>query len=191
MPALVGLGNPGRKYSDTKHNFGYWVMDRFVENNSLKFRAGKGDYLVARSGNLACVKPTTYMNSCGVAVADYCQYFQNSIEDLMVIYDDIDLPLGALRFRSDGGAGGHRGVESIIYQMESEDFCRLRIGISVDEVIEPAEQYVLSPFHKDHEKTIETMIEKACDGIEYYVSHSVHETMNKYNENNNSKGTDG
>ena len=191
MTILVGLGNLGRKYSDTKHNFGFWVMDRFVENNSLKFRAGKGDYLVARSGNLACVKPTTYMNSCGVAVADYCQYFQNSIEDLMVIYDDIDLPLGTLRFRSDGGAGGHRGVESIIYQMESQAFCRLRMGIAIGEMVEPAEQYVLSPFHKDHKGMIEEMLKRACDGIEYYLSHSINETMNKYNENTNVKGIDG
>ena len=191
MTVLVGLGNPGRNYSATKHNFGFWVVDRFAEKNSLEFQAGKGDYLIARSGNLACVKPTTYMNRSGVAVADYCRYFQNSIEDCLVIYDDIDLSLGAMRFRPYGGAGGHRGVESIIYQMESEDFCRLRIGISIGEVVEPAEQYVLSPFHKDHEKMIEKMIEKACDGIEYYLSHSVHETMNKFNENTNIKGEDG
>ena len=191
MTVLVGLGNPGKKYSDTKHNFGFWVVDRFAEKNSLTFQAGKGDYLVAKFGNLACIKPTSYMNSSGVAVADYCRYFNNSVEDLLVIYDDIDLPLGVLRFRPDGGAGGHRGLESIIYQMESEDFCRLRMGISVGEVVEPAEQYVLSPFHKDHENMIENMIEKACDGIEYYLSHSINETMNKFNNNTNMKGTDG
>ena len=191
MTTLVGLGNPGRNYSATKHNFGFWVVDRFAEKNSLVFEAGKGDYLVARSGTLACFKPTSYMNSSGVAVADYCRYFQNSIDDLLVIYDDIDLPLGALRFRTGGGAGGHRGVESIIYQMDSEDFCRLKMGISFGEVAEPAEQYVLSPFHKDHEILIKEMIEKACDGIEYYLSHSIHETMNEFNENTNMKGIDG
>ena len=188
MTVLVGLGNPGRKYSDTKHNFGFWVVDRFAEKNSLAFQAGKGEYLIARAGNVTCIKPTTYMNSSGVAVSDYCRYFQNSIEDLLVIYDDIDLPLGVLRFRPDGGAGGHRGMESIIYQMGSEDFCRLRIGISVGEVVEPAEQYVLSTFHKYHEKMIKEMIEKACDGIEYYLSHSIHETMNEFNENTNMNG---
>ena len=191
MTILVGLGNPGRNYSATKHNFGFWVVDRFAEKNSLEFQAGKGDYLVARSGNLACVKPTTYMNRSGVAVADYCRYFQNSIEDCLVIYDDIDLPLGAVRFRPDGGAGGHRGVESIIYQMESKDFSRLRMGIAVGEVAEIAEKYVLSPFLKDHEEMIEKMIEKGCEGIEYYISHGIHETMNKYNENTNMKGIDG
>ena len=190
MTVLVGLGNPGRKYSDTKHNFGFWIVDRFADNNFLKFQAGKGDYLIASSGNLVCVKPTTYMNSSGVAIADYCRYFQNSIEDLLVIYDDIDLPLGVLRFRQDGGAGGHKGVESIIYQMESEKFCRLRIGISVGAEVEPAEQYVLSPFHKDHEIMIKNMIEKACDGIKYYLSHSVYETMNSFNENTTMKGID-
>ena len=191
MTVLEGLGNPGRKYSATKHNFGFWVVDKFAEKRSLVFSAGKGDYLIARSGNLACVKPTTYMNSSGVAVSDYCQYFQNSIEDLLVIYDDIDLPLGTLRFRPNGGSGGHKGVESIIYQMQSEDFCRLRMGIAVGEMFESAEKYVLSSFHKDYEGTIEEMIEKACDEIIYYLSHSIHETMNKFNDNTNMKGIDG
>ena len=190
MPVLVGLGNPGSKYSDTKHNFGFWVLNRFVKKNALTFQSGKGDYLYAKSGNLICVKPTSFMNNSGLAVVDHCRYFQHSIEDLLVIYDDIDLPLGALRFRPDGGAGGHRGMESIIYQMESENFCRLRMGISVGEITEPAEQYVLSPFHEDHEEMIEEMIEKACDGIKFYLSHTVHETMNEFNENINMKEID-
>ena len=77
------------------------------------------------------------------------------------------------------------------YQIESEKFCRLKMGISIGEVVEPAEQYVLSPFHKNHEKMIEEMIEKACDGIEYYLSHNINETMNEFNENTNMKGIDG
>ena len=191
MTILVGLGNPGRKYSATKHNFGFWVVDKFAAKNSLAFQAGKGEYLFAKSGNLVCLKPTTYMNNSGVAVADFCRYFQHSIEDLLVIYDDIDLPLGSLRFRQDGGTGGHRGAESVICQLDSEKFCRLRLGISVCDVVEPAEQYVLSPFDKDHKEMIEEMIEKGCEGIEYYIAHGIHETMNKYNENTNMKGIDG
>ena len=191
MTVLVGLGNPGRKYSETKHNFGFWIVDKFAEKQSLAFQSGKGDYLVAKSTELACIKPTTYMNNSGIAVAEYCKYFQNSIEDLLVIYDDIDLPLGVLRFRSNGGAGGHLGVESIIYQMGSEDLCRLKMGISIGEVAEPAEQYVLSSFHKEHKANIEEMIEKACDSIEYYLAHNIDETMNKFNNNKNRKGIDG
>jgi len=191
MTVLVGLGNPGRNYSDTKHNFGFWVLDKFAEKRSLKFQAGKGDYLLVKSNDIALVKPTTYMNNSGIAVADYCRYFQNTPEELLVVYDDIDLPLGTLRFKPSGGSGGHKGMESIIYQLESEDFNRLRIGISAENEMGPSERYVLSPFPKDWKEKINEMIEKACDGIDYFLTHDMKETMNKFNENTNMKGIDG
>ena len=191
MTVLVGLGNPGRNYSDTKHNFGFWVLDKFAEKRSLKFQAGKGDYLLVKSNDIALVKPTTYMNNSGMAVADYCRYFQNTAEELLVVYDDIDLPLGTLRFKPSGGSGGHKGMESIIYQLESEDFNRLRIGISAENEMGPSERYVLSPFPKDWKEKINEMIEKACDGIDYFLTHDMKETMNKFNENTNVKGIDG
>ena len=191
MTVLVGLGNPGRNYSDTKHNFGFWVLDKFAEKRSLKFQAGKGDYLLVKSNDIALVKPTTYMNKSGMAVADYCRYFQNTPEELLVVYDDIDLPLGTLRFKPNGGSGGHKGMESIIYQLESEDFNRLRIGISAENEMGPSERYVLSPFPKDWKEKINEMIEKACDGIDYFLTHDMKETMNKFNENTNMKGIDG
>ena len=191
MTVLVGLGNPGRNYSDTKHNFGFWVLDKFAEKRSLKFQAGKGDYLLVKSNDIALVKPTTYMNNSGMAVVDYCRYFQNTPEELLVVYDDIDLPLGTLRFKPSGGSGGHKGMESIIYQLESEDFNRLRIGISAENEMGPSERYVLSPFPKDWKEKINEMIEKACDGIDYFLTHDMKETMNKFNENTNVKGIDG
>lgn len=191
MTVLVGLGNPGRNYSDTKHNFGFWILDKFAEKRSLKFQAGKGDYLLVKSNDIALVKPTTYMNNSGIAVADYCRYFQNTPEELLVVYDDIDLPLGTLRFKPSGGSGGHKGMESIIYQLESEDFNRLRIGISAENEMGPSERYVLSPFPKDWTEKINEMIEKACDGIDYFLTHDMKETMNKFNENTNMKGIDG
>lgn len=191
MTVLVGLGNPGRNYSDTKHNFGFWVLDKFAEKRSLKFQAGKGDYLLVKSNDIALVKPTTYMNNSGMAVADYCRYFQNTPEELLVVYDDIDLPLGTLRFKPNGGSGGHKGMESIIYQLESEDLNRLRIGISAENEMGPSERYVLSPFPKDWKEKINEMIEKACDGIDYFLTHDMKETMNKFNENTNVKGIDG
>ena len=191
MTVLVGLGNPGRNYSDTKHNFGFWVLDKFAEKRSLKFQAGKGDYLLVKSNDIALVKPTTYMNNSGMAVADYCRYFQNTPEELLVVYDDIDLPLGTLRFKPSGGAGGHKGMESIIYQLESEDLNRLRIGISAENEMGASERYVLSPFPKDRKEKINEMIEKACDGIDYFLTHNMKETMNKFNENTNVKGIDG
>ena len=187
MTVLVGLGNPGRNYSDTKHNFGFWVLDKFAEKRSLKFQAGKGDYLLVKSNDIALVKPTTYMNNSGMAVADYCRYFQNTAEELLVVYDDIDLPLGTLRFKPNGGSGGHKGLESIIYQLESEDFNRLRVGISTENEMGPSERYVLSPFPKDWKEKINKIIEKACDGIDYFLTHDIKETMNQFNKKINKK----
>ena len=187
MNILVGLGNPGRKYSDTKHNFGFWALDRFTEKYSLNFQAGKGDYLLAKRGQLLCIKPTSFMNNSGVTLFDVKQFFKAEPKKFLVVYDDIDLPLGALRFRKEGGAGGHKGIESIIYHLQSEDFNRLRIGIATDENIRPSEKYVLSPFQKRDEELKNEMIEKACEGIDYYLSHEMKETMNKFNEKQTGK----
>ena len=182
MNILVGLGNPGRKYSDTKHNFGFWVLDLFTEKRSLTFQAGKGDYLLAKKGDLVCIKPTTFMNNSGVSVLDVKQFFKAETRNFLVVYDDIDLPLGTLRFRKSGGTGGHKGIESIIYQLQSEDFNRLRMGIATDDDMRPSEKYVLSPFQNREEKLKNEMIEKACEGIDYYLLHDMKETMNKFNE---------
>ena len=190
MHILVGLGNPGRKYSDTKHNFGFWVIDRFTEKRSLIFQAGKGDYILAKKGNLICVKPTAFMNNSGRAVLDVKQFFKAEPENFMVIYDDIDLPLGTIRFRDNGGAGGHKGIESIIYHLRSENFNRLRIGIATNDEMRPAERFVLSPFEEDKKELVNEMIKKGYEGIEFYLTHEMNETMNQFNEKNKKKGVD-
>ena len=154
MNILVGLGNPGRKYSDTKHNFGFWVLNRFTEKRSLIFQAGKGDYLLAKKGDLICIKPTSFMNNSGISILDVKQFFKVEPNQLLVVYDDIDLPLGTIRFRDGGGTGGHKGIESIMYQLQSEDFNRLRMGIATDDLMRPSEKYVLSPFNKEDSKLI-------------------------------------
>ena len=186
----MGLGNPGRKYSDTKHNFGFWVLDRFIEKRSLIFQAGKGDYLIAQKGKLVCIKPTTFINNSGVSLLDVKQFFKAETEKILVVYDDIDLPLGSLRFRKSGGAGGHKGIESIIYQLQSEGFNRLRMGIATDEDMRPSEKYVLTPFQDREEKLKNEMIEKACEGIDYYLLHDMKKAMNKFNEKQKKKGID-
>jgi PTH1 family peptidyl-tRNA hydrolase len=191
MNILVGLGNPGRKYSDTKHNFGFWVLNRFAEKRSLTFQAGKGDYILAKKGDLICIKPTSFMNNSGMPVLDVKQFFKVEPEQFLVVYDDIDLPLGTIRFRDGGGTGGHKGIESIIYQTQNEKFNRLRIGIATDDDMRPAERYVLSPFRDEQKESVNEMIEKACEGIEYYLSHDIKETMNQFNEKTKKKGVDG
>ena len=190
MTVLVGLGNPGRNYSDTKHNFGFWVLDKFAEKRSLKFQAGKGDYLLAKKGDLVCIKPTIFMNTIGVSLLDVKQFFKAETENFLVVYDDIDLPLGTLRFRKSGGTGGHKGIESIIYQLQSEDFNRLRMGIATDSDMRPSEKYVLTPFQNREEKLKNEMLEKACEGIDYFLSHDMKKTMNKFNEKQNRKEID-
>jgi len=191
MNILVGLGNPGRKYSDTKHNFGFWVLNRFAEKRSLTFQAGKGDYILAKKGDLICIKPTSFMNNSGMPVLDVKQFFKVEPEQFLVVHDDIDLPLGTIRFRDGGGTGGHKGIESIIYQTQNENFNRLRIGIATDDDMRPAERYVLSPFRDEQKESVNEMIEKACEGIEYYLSHDIKETMNQFNEKTKKKGVDG
>ncbi|HJL78478.1 MAG TPA: aminoacyl-tRNA hydrolase [Candidatus Marinimicrobia bacterium] len=190
MTVLVGLGNPGRNYSDTKHNFGFWVLDKFAEKRSLKFQAGKGDYLLAKKGDLVCIKPTIFMNTIGVSLLDVKQFFKAETENFLVVYDDIDLPLGTLRFRKSGGTGGHKGIESIIYQLQSEDFNRLRMGIATDDDMRPSEKYVLTPFQNREEKLKNEMLEKACEGIDYFLSHDMKKTMNKFNEKQNREEID-
>ena len=188
MNILVGLGNPGRKYSDTKHNFGFWVLNRFAEKSSLIFQAGKGDYLQAKKGEIICIKPTSFMNNSGMPVLEVKQFFRAESNQLLVVHDDIDLPLGTIRFRDGGGTGGHKGIESIIYQIQSKNFNRLRIGIATEDKMRPAEKYVLNPFKNGQKEIANDMIEKACEGIEHYLSHDIKETMNQFNEKTKKKG---
>ena len=179
---LVGLGNPGDKYSKTKHNFGYWVIDSIIKKCSLKLKAGKGDYLYTQYGESFLVKPTSYMNSSGIAVNQILSYYKASIKDLIIIYDDIDLPLGTIKFKDKGGAAGHRGVENIIYQLRTESFLRLRLGISLENFkMRPSEKYVLSPFPTEHNEEIDLVINNSIDGLEYLLDNGIKKTMNKFN----------
>ena len=179
---LVGLGNPGTKYSTTKHNFGYWVIDSIIKKSSLKLKAGKGDYLYAKDGESLLMKPTSYMNNSGVAIKQILSYYKASIQDLIIIYDDIDLPLGVMRFKDKGGPAGHKGIENIIYQLQSESFLRLRLGIAVEGLrMRPSENYVLSPFPKEYKEEIDLVINKSVDGLAYLLDNGIVKTMNKFN----------
>ena len=120
MKVIVGLGNPGKKYLKTKHNFGFWIIDSFLKNCSLKLKPGKGDYHYEKTDNYYLVKPMSYMNNSGTALAQFISYFKIGLDKILIVYDDIDLPLGLIKYKKKGGSGGHRGIESIIYH-----FCLL------------------------------------------------------------------
>ena len=146
----------------------------------MKWKSGYGDYIYAKDNNIIFAKPATLMNHSGVAIKDLCNHYNQS--ELIVVYDDIDLLLGSIRFKESGGTGGHKGIESIIYQLETEDFHRLKIGIALDDIsMRPSEHYVLKPFPKKYKEDVETMIIRAVDALEFYFQNSIVETMNKYN----------
>jgi len=177
---VVGLGNPGIKYSATKHNFGFWVLDKIVEKSSLKWQSGYGDYLYVKNKDLILAKPTTFMNNSGLAVKDLCNHYNQT--EIIIVYDDIDLPLGTTRFRSNGSAGGHKGIESIIYHLKTDKFDRLKLGIALDGFsMRPLEHFVLKPFPKEYSDDVEMVIMKSVDALDFYFNNGIVETMNQFN----------
>ncbi len=183
MLAFIGLGNPGSKYGQTKHNAGFWVVDELARRWKVSFKPGKGDYVFseARQGRVLLAKPTTGMNSSGTAVMNIVNRWDLAIKDTIVIVDDVDLPLGTMRIRPKGGDGCHRGMESIIYQLGVMDFPRLRFGIATDEKIRPAEDFVLTPFRKQDQDLAQTMVDRLADAAESIVFRGLDKTMATFN----------
>lgn len=183
MRLVIGLGNPGSRYAGTRHNFGYRAVEALARARRLSFLPGKGDYIMAvqESDDLALVKPTAFMNESGLPVRDALAFFQAAPEDMLVIFDDLDLPLGSLRFRPRGGAGGHKGMTSIIYHLGSEDFPRLRLGIATDAPLPPSEQYVLEPFRPRDEPLVAQVLKQAVEGVNYYLEQGIEQTRTRFN----------
>ena len=182
MKAIAGLGNPGEKYSGTRHNFGFIVVDEFANRNSTVFKAGRGEYVYSKvNPELILIKPTTYMNNSGYAIKSAMDYFKIDESDLTIVYDDIDLPLGTVRFREKGQAAGHRGIEDVIYHLSSHVFPRVKMGIANDSQMRPSEKFVLRKFRKDEFEIVNEAVEFSCNALEFSLNHSIQETMNKYN----------
>ena len=182
MKIIVGLGNPGDNYSLTKHNFGFWVIDKLVKQSSLKYKAGKGDYVYAKNNDCMFVKPTTYVNNSGIAINQILNYYDAlTSDDIIIIYDDIDIDLGTIKFRSQGSDGGHNGMKSIIYHLKTDCFDRLKIGIATSMVMRPSEKYVLKPFPKKYNNLINEVLDNTTDRIDYYLKNGIEKTMNDYN----------
>ena len=181
MKCFIGLGNPGDQYNSTKHNFGYWIIDSYLKKNNLKLKLGKGDFVFSKTEDAVFAKTTTFMNNSGPAVKDIMQFFSIDIKDVIIVYDDIDLPLGTIRFRSGGSSGGHRGLDSIMYNLQREDFIKLRVGIATNENMRPSESYVLKPFPIKYNNQIIQVIDNVNEGMDYLVKNQINETMNRFN----------
>lgn len=187
MKVFVGLGNVGREYDHTRHNIGFDIVDRFETKieRSTGWKAGKGDYYFAkgvwRNEDVILVKPTTFMNLSGRAVRDVLQFYKVGIEDLLVICDDIAIPLGALRLRLKGSDGGHNGLTSVIIETGTEDFARLRCGVGGDFPRGQQARFVLSTFKASEKDTVEKMIEEGVIAFQNIIELGFEKAMNKVN----------
>jgi PTH1 family peptidyl-tRNA hydrolase len=184
---FVGLGNPGREYAGTRHNVGFDVVDLFETklSRSTGWKAGKADYYVAKGWlgqeEILLVKPTTYMNLSGRAVRDAMQFYKVPLANVVIIADDIAIPLGTLRLRMSGSDGGHNGIGSVIYETGTQEFPRLRLGVGADFPRGQQARYVLSPFKESESAERDLMLAKAVDGCRTIVEKGVERAMNIVN----------
>ena len=174
---MVGLGNPGTRYSRTRHNFGFMFLDRLCEADAPEQACGresaKGKALVRNmrwgGQEWLLVKPQTYMNLSGGPTGELSRFYKLSPEQVLIIHDELDLPLGRMQLRKGGGAAGHKGVASVAQHLGSKDFFRLRLGVGKPEVGE-ASDYVLRPFSADEEQAVDAMLTAAVEGISVWLS---------------------
>jgi peptidyl-tRNA hydrolase, PTH1 family len=191
MKLIVGLGNPGYLYARHRHNIGFMCVSQLAKQYKIPFDRKQG---AARTGigaisrfQVVLARPQTYMNASGESVHSLMKKLNSAAEDLIVIHDDLDLPVGKIRLRQGGSSGGHRGIESIIQRIGTRDFYRVRVGIGRPESDsdtakeEAVISYVLSDFTDDEKKIIDETIPKACDAVADILSKGITEAMNKYN----------
>ena len=179
---IAGLGNPGPEYEHTRHNIGFLVVDRLAVHFELRWKKStKQDALLAKSGELILVKPMTYMNRSGEPLAKLARSFNIDAREILVVLDDLALPLGRLRLRAGGGPGGHNGLESIIVRFGTEDIPRLRIGIWAAPR-EGSVEYVLSRFFEEEKPLVRSTIDRAAEAVKCAIDNGLVSAMNTFNK---------
>ena len=187
MKLIVGLGNPGREYADNRHNIGFMCLDGVAKKNGIKLNERQGK---AKTGSghiggeeVTLVKPQTFMNLSGDAVAALVRKLKVEPQDILVIHDDLDLPLGRIRIREKGGAGGHNGLKSIIARLGTQEFARVRVGIGRPQEGDRTDviDYVLEDFARSEQPVIEETCQKVAEAVEVAVSDGVGTAMNRFN----------
>ena len=173
MKTIIGLGNPGKKYELTRHNIGFMIIDTFAQKYKLEFSPSKGDYYsvgsVINTSHFSLFKPTTYMNLSGVAVNEIVDNDNIKLDDLFIISDDINLDTGKIRIRESGGDGGHNGLSSIIYHLNSDKFSRLRFGVGKDFEEGKMPEYVLQNFYEYEREIIRLSVDFSVTLIEQFI----------------------
>ncbi len=182
---IVGLGNPGREYAFNRHNVGFMAVDRLAKKHGTAFTRRQGKALITsinvEAHSVVLAKPQTYMNLSGDAVASLVRFYDLPLEQIMVCYDDLDLPVGAIRLRPQGGSAGQNGVQSIIEQLGTQNFPRLRLGIGRPPGRMLAAAYVLHDFDKFDGEVMDMTLNKAVEAIEVFVVEGLNAAMNKFN----------
>ena len=181
MKLIAGLGNIGEKYCFTRHNAGFMVLDKWALDEGFSFKEDKKlKCFIAKNDEIIFIKPTTFMNLSGEAVRAVIDYYKIDIKDILIVYDDLSLDLGVIRFRASGSDGGHNGIKSIITHLGTDKFDRLKIGIGPQPAI-PSEYYVLQNFPKEKLDTLKEVLKKSIEGIKFYLVSGMEKTQNKYN----------
>jgi PTH1 family peptidyl-tRNA hydrolase len=184
---IVGLGNPGREYRDTRHNIGFMVVDEVARRHGIDWAPGPSQIAETLIGKrfgaepLMVAKPLTYMNNSGDAVAGLVRYFNVAHEDLFVVVDEVALPFGRLRARARGSAGGHNGLKSIIERLGTTEFSRLRLGVGRGDGRRDLADHVLARFERSEQAELETLITRAADAAEMFAAEGISNVMNVYN----------
>ena len=187
MKLIVGLGNPGREYRDTRHNVGFLVVDEIARRHGLALALAPSQvpetFVAKRYGAepLLVAKPLTYMNRSGDAVAALARYYDIGVADLLVVVDEAALPFGRLRARARGSAGGHNGLTSIIERLGTTEFARLRLGVGRGDPQRDLADYVLSTFEPGERAELEGFIARAADAAEMFAVEGIEQLMNTYN----------
>jgi len=186
LKLVVGLGNPGKEYENNRHNLGYRLIDLLIKRKKGKLKPGKGEYFCSEieidNHEIILAKPTTFMNMSGWAVVDCLGDFGLKSDNLFVLCDDVNLPLGKIRLREKGTDGGHKGLRSIIYQLNTIDFARLRMGVGLPEEKIDLEEYVLRDFQEEGKDIVEKMLKTSAEAVEVSILYGIEKGMSRFNQ---------
>ncbi len=184
MRLIVGLGNPGSEYAKTRHNAGFMAVERLAQRHAItgvktKFHAGVLEGVIAGE-KVVLMQPATYVNRSGLAVGEAVNFYKLDLADLMIIVDEVALPVGRIRLRPEGSAGGHNGLKDIQQKLGGPAYPRLRIGIDPPGRV-PQADYVLSRFSTEQSIKLDAVLDRACDAIECWITHGIDQAMTGYN----------
>lgn len=183
MKVIVGLGNPGPQYAETRHNIGFLLLDLLAEVYGLQFRPKfQGLWAEGNVGDakIMLLKPLTYMNLSGRSVRELMNFYKIPAEEALLLHDDMDLPLGKIRFRNHGSAGGHNGLKSVLLELGTDKFWRLKLGVGRPPSEWDPAAYVLAPFGEDEDKELDEMLERAAKAADLWLKGETTRAMNLY-----------